>query len=50
MFACTLAMARAAGWMAHWEEMLTDPEYRIARPRQLYTGTSRRALPAGPAE
>lgn len=50
MFACTLAMARAAGWMAHWEEMLTDPEYRIARPRQLYTGTSRRALPAGRAD
>ena len=46
MFACTLAMARAAGWMAHWEEMLTDPEYRIARPRQLYTGTLRRPLAA----
>jgi len=46
MFACTLAMARGAGWMAHWEEMLTDPEYRIARPRQLYTGTLRRPLAA----
>ncbi|MEF8729168.1 MAG: citrate synthase [Accumulibacter sp.] len=44
MFACTLAMARAAGWMAHWEEMLTDPEYRIARPRQLYTGPFRRRI------
>ncbi|HRD86970.1 MAG: citrate (Si)-synthase [Candidatus Accumulibacter sp.] len=50
MFACTLAMARAAGWMAHWEEMLTDPEYRIARPRQLYTGTLRRPLPAALAD
>jgi citrate synthase len=49
MFACTLAMARAAGWMAHWEEMLTDPEYRIARPRQLYTGPVRRPLAAAPA-
>ncbi len=49
MFACTQAMARAAGWMAHWEEMLTDPEYRIARPRQLYTGPLRRPLAASPA-
>ena len=49
MFACTLALARAAGWMAHWEEMLTDPEYRIARPRQLYTGALRRQLATAPA-
>jgi len=49
MFACFLAAARASGWMAHWEEMLTDPEYRIARPRQLYAGTLRRHLAAAPA-
>jgi citrate synthase len=45
MFACILALARTAGWMAQWEEMLGDPEYRIARPRQLYTGVDRRQLP-----
>ncbi|MBL8394582.1 MAG: citrate (Si)-synthase [Candidatus Accumulibacter sp.] len=44
MFACTLALARTAGWMAQWEEMLSDPEYRIARPRQLYNGVARRGL------
>jgi citrate synthase len=49
MFSCTLAIARAAGWMAHWEEMLGDPEYRIARPRQLYTGALRRQLATAPA-
>jgi citrate synthase len=46
MFACTLALARTPGWMAHWEEMLDDAEFKIARPRQLYTGVSRRHLMA----
>ncbi len=32
------AMARTAGWVAQWQEMITDPEQRIGRPRQLYTG------------
>ncbi len=44
LFACILALARTPGWMAQWEEMLGDPEYKIARPRQLYTGLARRGL------
>jgi citrate synthase len=48
MFACVLALARTAGWMAQWEEMLSDPEYKIARPRQLYTGVGRRRLTLSP--
>ncbi len=46
MFACIYVLARTVGWMAQWEEMLVDPEYKIARPRQLYTGVSRRHLMA----
>ncbi|HEY8856346.1 MAG TPA: citrate synthase [Rugosibacter sp.] len=38
MFTCIFALARTVGWMAQWEEMITDPEYKIGRPRQLYTG------------
>ena len=32
------AIPRTAGWIAQWEEMLLDPEQKIARPRQIYTG------------
>jgi citrate synthase len=35
-------MARTAGWIAQWSEMISSPEHRIARPRQLYTGQARR--------
>ena len=42
MFTCIFALARTVGWMTQWEEMLTDPEYEIGRPRQLYTGAARR--------
>ena len=45
MFTCVFALARAVGWMAHWEEMITDPELKIGRPRQLYTGAARRPVP-----
>jgi citrate synthase len=45
MFTCIFALARTAGWMAQWEEMLTDPEYKIGRPRQLYIGAARRDVP-----
>jgi citrate synthase len=38
MFAVLFAIPRTAGWLAQWEEMLLDPEQKIARPRQLYTG------------
>ena len=37
-FTVLFAIARTAGWMAQWEEMLLDKEQKIARPRQIYTG------------
>ena len=42
MFTCIFALARTVGWMTQWEEMITDPEYKIGRPRQLYMGAARR--------
>jgi citrate synthase len=41
-FTVLFAVARTAGWLAQWEEMLTDPEQKIARPRQIYTGYAER--------
>ncbi|MEY4083859.1 MAG: hypothetical protein RL483_1228 [Pseudomonadota bacterium] len=38
MFTCIFALARTIGWVTQWKEMITDPEYKIGRPRQLYTG------------
>jgi citrate synthase len=38
MFTPFFAVARTAGWLAQWKEMIEDPEQRITRPRQLYTG------------
>jgi citrate synthase len=38
MFPVMFALARSAGWIAQWLEMVTDPEQRTVRPRQLYTG------------
>ena len=42
MFTVLFAVARTAGWMAHWKEMWEDPENKIARPRQLYIGQKSR--------
>jgi citrate synthase len=42
-FTVLFAVARTAGWLAQWEEMLMDPEQKIARPRQIYTGYGERA-------
>ena len=42
MFTVIFAMARTAGWIAQWNEMLDDPAQRIGRPRQLYTGAKPR--------
>ncbi len=42
MFTAMFAIARTAGWVAHWMEMIGDPALRIGRPRQLYTGHSLR--------
>ncbi len=38
MFTVLFAIPRTAGWLAQWQEMLQDPEQKIARPRQVYTG------------
>ncbi len=38
MFPVLFAIPRMSGWLAQWQEMLTDPEQKIARPRQIYTG------------
>ena len=42
MFPVLFAIPRTAGWIAQWEEMILDPEQKIARPRQLYMGAPRR--------
>jgi len=42
MFTVMFAIARTAGWVAHWQEMVSDPGMKIGRPRQLYTGPIKR--------
>jgi citrate synthase len=42
MFTVMFAIPRTVGWLAQWEEMLEDPEQKIARPRQVYTGHDKR--------
>jgi citrate synthase len=42
MFTCIFSLARTVGWIAQWQEMITDPEYKIGRPRQLYKGPTKR--------
>jgi citrate synthase len=42
MFTVMFAIARTAGWVAHWQEMVSDPNMKIGRPRQLYTGHTQR--------
>ncbi len=42
LFTGIFAMARTVGWIAQWKEMISDPEQKIGRPRQLYTGAARR--------
>lgn len=44
MFTAIFAVARTVGWIAQWNEMIEDPEQKIGRPRQLYTGAPRRAF------
>ncbi|HET7405682.1 MAG TPA: citrate synthase [Mycobacteriales bacterium] len=44
MFPVLFAMGRMPGWLAQWQEMLTDPERKIARPRQVYVGPAERHL------
>ncbi len=44
MFTCIFALARTVGWIAQWNEMISDPEQKIGRPRQLYKGAARREV------
>ncbi|MGB1584028.1 MAG: citrate synthase [Solirubrobacterales bacterium] len=50
MFTVMFAIPRTSGWIAQWLEMLDDPETKIARPRQIYTGHRDRDFLAGRAE
>jgi len=42
MFTALFAVSRTVGWISQWQEMIEDPEQRIGRPRQIYTGAPRR--------
>jgi citrate synthase len=42
MFTVLFAIARTVGWVAQWNEMIEDPAHKIGRPRQLYTGPTKR--------
>ena len=44
MFTCIFSLARTVGWIAQWNEMISDPEQKIGRPRQLYKGAGRREV------
>jgi citrate synthase len=39
MFTVIFALARVSGWLSQWQEMIIDPDLKISRPRQLYTGS-----------
>jgi citrate synthase len=45
MFTCIFSLARTVGWIAQWNEMISDPEQKISRPRQLYAGPLERQVP-----
>jgi citrate synthase len=45
LFTGIFAMARTVGWIAQWKEMISDPEQKIGRPRQLFVGSPRRDVP-----
>jgi citrate synthase len=42
MFTVLFAIPRTAGWLAQWQELITDPEQKITRPRQIYVGHDQR--------
>ena len=46
LFTGIFAMARTIGWVAQWKEMISDPEQKIGRPRQLYVGEKVRTVKA----
>ena len=43
-FTVLFGIPRTVGWLAQWQEMLQDPEQKIARPRQIYTGEEKRDI------
>jgi citrate synthase len=45
MFTAIFALARSVGWISQWAEMISDPELKIGRPRQLYQGALQRDVP-----
>ena len=45
LFTGIFALARTVGWIAQWNEMISDPEQKIGRPRQLFTGAEQRNVP-----
>ncbi|RJF98749.1 citrate (Si)-synthase [Noviherbaspirillum saxi] len=45
LFTGIFAMARTVGWIAQWNEMISDPEQKIGRPRQLFVGSAKRDVP-----
>lgn len=46
MFTVMFAIARTAGWISHWSEMVSEPDMKIGRPRQLYVGPAKRNVPS----
>ena len=48
MLPVLFAIPRAVGWLAQWQEMLADPEQKMVRPRQIYTGHALREWQPGP--
>ncbi len=44
MFTCVFALARTVGWIAQWGEMIAEPDQKIGRPRQLFTGSTPREV------
>ena len=46
LFTAIFALARTVGWIAQLNEMVADPQYKIARPRQLFVGAKRRSVPS----
>jgi citrate synthase len=48
MYTAIFALARTVGWIAQWKELISDPEQKLSRPRQLFTGaTTRDFVPMG---
>ncbi|MDP3716039.1 MAG: citrate/2-methylcitrate synthase, partial [Burkholderiales bacterium] len=42
MYTAIFALARTVGWIAQWKELIADPDQKLSRPRQLFTGAKQR--------